>query len=697
MVWQASPEAQSSTYNVNSIHRTGSGATGEVSETASRASRSSLGSKQSAISEATQKINNNGPSPRSTLMPPQARDRVKAGASGGAAEVTGASPPPTTAAPRNLFGRKVEHKEDKKIAAYIVKLKDELKRLQDANGGNTPTKADANINTDRLTDILTKIRMLLDVRVEKGDKTALPADMNLGANIVEVMRHYPANHSLLMEECTCILYFVSVLDPSFKKGVARLFKAMADHKSNVAIQRAACEGIRNVVQANPDALPRIAPSLGVILQSMAAHGNNAKLIFKSLELLADLALEPVSKPLFVQKGGVGLLHVLSAMNRHSADASIQAAGCRSVANLSLGATREVLQRLTPSLDVLLRAMNRHTAHAHVQLYGCMALGNLATWHHAEIVHQGGVDAILPSMRESMADSRLQQEGCATLAKVIDSAKDAETRATYVDAICSQEGIQTILQSLTQHAGTETVQVQGLSVLLGCVSNSVDHHEIFLSEGGLDVMIRAMTTFDDKVDVASRGMELLKNFTRQSLDFQRAVFAKGGIGVVIGLMKEHHQAHSVQDPAFACLRNIAIHPENRMTIVEQDGIPTMVNNMQIYVGDAAIQAYGCDALGRLAQGSGADETAEMVMANGGLETALRAMECHPNHPGVQDRSIFLLLSLTSERPEAIATLKQLPDAIETIKQARIPQKEAAMERCQTLIKSLEARSWFLGRK
>ncbi len=588
----------------------------------------------------------------------------------------------------------MESKEDKKIAQYVIKLKDELSRLQQANGGKTPTKLDKT-NISRLTEILTKIRMILDIRVDQGDKSPLGPEINLGGNVVEVMRQYPAGHSLLMEECTCILYFVSVLDPSFKKGVARLFKSMADHKSNVAIQRASCEAIRNVVQNNPDALPRIAPSLGVILQSMAAHGGNNKLIFKSIELLADLALEPVSKPLFVQKGGVGLMHILSAMNRHSVDASIQAAGCRSVANLSLGATREVLQRLTPSLDVILRAMNRHTSDRHVQLYGCWALGNLSVWHHSEIVHQGGVDAILPTMREMISDFRLQEQGCAALSKLIDAAKDSETRAEYVDAITSQDGIPTILRSLTLHSGIELVQIQGLSVLLGCVSHSIDHHEIFLSEGGLDVMIRAMTTFNKSVDVATRGMELLKNFTRQSLDFQRAVFAKGGIDVVVGLMKTHRQAHAVQDPAFACLRNIAIHPENRLVVAEQDGIPTMIYNMQIYIGDAAIQAYGCDALGRLAGGEPTNQ--EAILTHQGMEAALAAMVAHPTHPGVQDRSIFFLLAMTSH-PDAVAHLREPErEALEIIKQARIPQKEAAMERCEKLIRALEARpSWF-GRK
>jgi hypothetical protein len=305
------------------------------------------------------------------------------------------------------------------------------------------------------------------------------------------------------------------------------------------------------------------------------------------------------------------------------------------------------------------------------------------------VQQGGVDAILPTLRERLSDGRLQEQGLAALYKLIDAAKDAETRAKYVDAICHQGGIPTILQSLTHHGGTLAVQIQGLNVLLGCVSHSLDHHEIFLSEGGLDVMIRALTTFDSNVDVATLGMEVLKNFTRQSLDFQRAVYAKGGIGIVVGLMKTHREAHSVQDPGFACLRNIAIHPENRLTVAHQGAIPVMVANMQLYEGDAAIQAYGCDAMGRLATEQEAIQA--MIMESDGLQAALSAMVAHPSHPGVQDRGIFLLLQMTAHA-EAVAQLRNL-NAMETISHARIPQKPASLERCEQLIGALEARSWF----
>eukprot|EP00934_Nitzschia_sp_Nitz4_P003929 Nitzschia sp. Nitz4//scaffold5_size260463//208004//209971//NITZ4_001014-RA/size260463-processed-gene-0.95-mRNA-1//1//CDS//3329555436//3919//frame0 len=632
-------------------------------------SRASSRSGTTAKSESTQKARNQTPSPRSILNLNTSngsannmnKDRVSASS-------------PTT---RNLFGKREGSKEDKKIAAYIVKLKDVLAAPEG--------------DTARVSEILTKIRMLLDVRVERGDKSPLAAEVDLGPTIVEVMRHHSSN-SQLMEEATCILYFVSVLDPSFKKGVARMFKSMAEHKSNVAIQRASCEAIRNVVQANPDSLARIAPSLGVIVQSMSAHATNHKLIFKSLELLADLALEPGAKTLFVQKGGVGLLHVLSAMDKHANDPSIQAAGCRCITNISLGANIEITQRMAPCIDALLRAMNRHTSHKHVQLYGCWALGNLATSHHAEIVRQGAIDAILPTMRENLNDVRLQEQGCASLYKIVTAAQSDEVKQSYVQAITMQEGIPAFLQCMTTHAQLVQIQIYGLGVLLACVSHSLDHHEMMLAEGGLDVIFRALTTFETNVDVAITGMELLKNFTRQSLDFQRAVFAKGGIGIVVNLMKVHRQAHTVQDPAFATLRNIAIHPENRMTVAQQGGIPIMTTNMEIYIGDAAIQAYGCDALGRLALEA---ENQLLIIANRGIDTALAAMQSHPNHPGVQDRSIFLLLSL-SENEDAVTMLKEM-NALESIKQARIPQKEAAMERCEKLIKALENRGSWFGRK
>ena len=61
----------------------------------------------------------------------------------------------------------------------------------------------------------------------------------MGPSGVDVMRSHPEKEELI-EECTCILYLLSILDPTFKKGVARLFKAMEDHTDNVAIQRAAC-------------------------------------------------------------------------------------------------------------------------------------------------------------------------------------------------------------------------------------------------------------------------------------------------------------------------------------------------------------------------------------------------------------------------------------------------------------------------
>ena len=115
------------------------------------------------------------------------------------------------------FGRT---REDREISTYIQKIeqrKDEPKKQ---------------------IEYLSKLRAILQQRVQEQQQVSDLGRL-LGPSVVEVMRNYPANEELV-EECTCILYLLSILDPSFKKGVARLFKAMEDHRDNVAIQRAGC-------------------------------------------------------------------------------------------------------------------------------------------------------------------------------------------------------------------------------------------------------------------------------------------------------------------------------------------------------------------------------------------------------------------------------------------------------------------------
>lgn len=191
-------------------------------------------------------------------------------------------PPRAGMAPVTNFGTRLT-KGDKEIKMYIQKVE---QRKDD------PKKQ---------IEYLSKLRGVLQQRVQQQQQ-ASDIGRLLGPSVVEVMRNNPENEELI-EECTCILYLLSILDPSFKKGVARLFKAMEDHRENVAIQRAACAAIRRVISKNQDAIPRIVPSVSVILRSMTEHPANAKFLCSALEVLAIIASHPPAKAIFVYRDG----------------------------------------------------------------------------------------------------------------------------------------------------------------------------------------------------------------------------------------------------------------------------------------------------------------------------------------------------------------------------------------------------------
>jgi len=142
-----------------------------------------------------------------------------------------------------------------------------------------------------------------------------------------------------------------------------------------------------------------------------------------------------------------------------------------------------------------------------------------------------------------------------------------------------------------------------------------------------------------------------------------------------------------------MRNICLHQDNRLPVEGEGGITTLLLHMAIYLEDAAIQAYGCDALGRLAT---EPQNQITIASDNGIVEVLRSMKEHPGHPGVQDRACFFLLAMT-EYPPAISSMRE-KDALSVVRDARgrVPTKELAQQRLETLIHRLEKEegsNWF----
>ena len=402
--------------------------------------------------------------------------------------------PPQAGIPTS-FGRT---SGDREISAYIQKIE---QRKDDP---------------EKQIEYLGKLRAILQQKVQQQQQISELGRL-LGPSVVEVMRNHPANEELI-EECTCILYLLSILDPSFKKCVARLFKAMEDHIDNVAIQRAACAAIRRVISKNTDAIPRIVPSVGVILRSMTDHSGNAKFLCSALEVLAIIASNIPAKPIFVYRDGA-LNQVLAAMKSYPNNLSIQATALRTLSNLSYGSGEDILDSFGPAITPVIRAMKRHIMHNKVQLYGCCTLHYIASTYNREITEAWGIPTILVAMKEYAHDIMLQEQGCAALSIILDEKIDGD-----IDSFMSDDGLTTILRSMMQSPQNLEIQKHGLRILNSLKTK--DNYELMLSGGGLDVIISNMNSFDYQVDIAMQCCEILKNFTRMSLDFQRAVSAKG---------------------------------------------------------------------------------------------------------------------------------------------------------------------------
>ena len=541
---------------------------------------------------------------------------------------------------------------------------------------------------------LMKVQVLLQKRVyDDKDVTKLspPVAAQLSADVVEMMKHTTLKHNeQIMEECARILYCLSKLDPSFKKGVGRLFQAIQDHPQNLAIQRASAGAIRNVLAytstTSPDSAPRIASSIGVILDSMDRFPRDVKLWNIALEILAHLPLHSSLKSIFVSSGA--LQHTVEAMKQHLRYATVQVTAYQVLADLSLDSSEEIKRQLLPCIPLLVRGMTQHAIHPKLQRYGCAVLNHLSSM--PEIVAVGGIETLLVAMQGHENDVMVQDQSCCALSNLLSHCPlNIMNTTTDKGSI-----IATVLHAMTRHAKVLEIQRHGLEILSCVCTRDKENYDLILSEGGLGVVLATMANYQTNVEVAQLGCELMKDVTRQSLDFQRAVTAKGGIVVVLSTMRKHLQSIDVQDPGFACMRNICTHKDNRLQVALDGGISTLLVAMTVYIEDAAIQAYGCDALGRLAF---EPENRQAIETEHGIDAAVQAMKSHRGHAGVQSRAVFLLLAMAEYEPSLVSIKEQ--QIVGLLKKTVVPPKKEDIQRLEQLILRVEqdGRTGWFGRK
>ena len=385
----------------------------------------------------------------------------------------------------------------------------------------------------------------------------------------------------------------------------------------------------------------------------------ANLTIPQLEQVASL--RRTAGPTVIESGGIPA--VLTAMRQNIENVPLQTQACLVIQNLCLTAQKtnadEIMGEIIGAggIPTVVAALRQHSIREELQIQGNGALYCMC--YDKETIQQM-TGCTKDTVNFDMDDAGLGLEAGMSGMGITPAITTSEEEDEYGVKMTANTnggntsptngtggGISAIVRGMAFHSSTSLVQLAGLKVLSRL--SLQEDFELLLSEGGLDVLLTTLHNFCDDPEICTWVCEILKNFTRpvssQARDLQRAVASKEGIPIMLTAMRKHLGDSKFQDSAMACMRNLVLHPANR-ALVDEGGISTILVTMTVNSTHAAIQAYGCDALGRLAMDC-SEKIRYTIDVERGMQVALQAMKDHPAHPGVQDRVVFFLVNMTTE--------------------------------------------------
>lgn len=363
-----------------------------------------------------------------------------------------------------------------------------------------------------------------------------------------------------------------------------------------------------------------------------------------------------------------------------------------LAHLTEDASEELKKdRVLPLLQLVHDCMSIFLSDSVVQGFGCWILHNLSNPLLQELVAAGSMSIVASSMKCHPSDALVQEHGNACLFNLLPLILNCDSNQRMEIAPMMYREISALIPSLSavvlrgmeQNAPQVSVQQFGLLVLNRICQKDHDHYEVFISEGGLTVLMNNLKmtttkTFEgDSSDMAERrdclaqlACQFLRDLSRptnSSMDIVRIIAIKGGVAALVHLLQyyiaeaqfqskgsETASLINIIDPAMACLRNVFCHTENIRQVMADNYdnyrvIPAVLQTMDCFPNDAAVQAYGCDCLGRLSQVDGArreitntsSTSVSQSHPSDAMATIIAAMANHRDHAGVQERAVVLL--------------------------------------------------------
>ena len=337
--------------------------------------------------------------------------------------------------------------------------------------------------------------------------------------------------------------------------------------------------------------------------ALKAHAGHAGAAAAACGLLGSLAVSPEHTTKVAQAGAVAA--IVGAMRGNAQAPDVQAQAASALGVLAVSPANQTLVGSLGGVDALVSALRLHSAgnsavasvgvltHCTGALGVCVAdPGNAAI-----ALRCGAVEALVAALAGRAGSVALLQQGCATLG-ILAAAPDATGEQ-------ARAALAAVMAAAQAHADSPAVLDEALGALAACV------------------------THPKALDAAARS--------------------EACVTVVVQALRMHGSHERVQAQALCALGCLVVHPTLEAQAVTAGALPLVVTVAHGAGarsasgrgrGSAAVQ-HACGCLAAFASGQQGDAR---VVAAGGIDAVLNAMECCPTAAGVAEEALLAIAKL-----------------------------------------------------
>jgi len=357
-----------------------------------------------------------------------------------------------------------------------------------------------------------------------------------------------------------------------------------------------CQALMALILNHPEnqALVVHQPSgLSILLDTMKLNAFYLPLQQKILPLLASLAYGVDSKPILLAKGGLDC--ILTCMKDHTRDPSIQATGCRAIANLFAGTSTDIRTKGSLCIKPTLRALRMHPPNVdntnksqsgqnhhfdeegkdeeeddvsvvQVHFYGCAALRNLSKVHARAVIEAGGITTLIITLGEYHNRPAIQEQAWGAMYLILKTGTPEDCYAFVV----TECGLQVLLQTIQDF----TKHLRILTATMGCLAflsaaHSIPITEQMLTGKTLDVVLSTLHRHHKRgpSDLLQHGCRLLTNICTDYPDAHLPLMIKNGVNIMIVIVQQAKNDEILQLEACRVIRELCRDHDNLLQLTE----------------------------------------------------------------------------------------------------------------------------------